>query len=118
MGRVDYVAAIVDTATRATGVRVVVQNRHEILKRDMYVRVAIESLQAATGTAGPGRVGAAGRGEPAVRLRRRAGWRIRPAPDHAGLAGRRRNMKSRRGLKAGDSVVSEGGLFIQFAESQ
>src|SRR6476646_9145701 len=42
-GRVDYVAALVDPASRATSVRISVPNRGNQLKRDMYVRVSINS---------------------------------------------------------------------------
>ena len=87
VGHVDYVAALVDTATRATGVRILVENRHEILKRDMYVRVGDSVEQSAHRTAGTGGVGAARRPEPAVRLRRRGRRRIRPPPDHAWASG-------------------------------
>ncbi len=40
-GVVDYVAALVDPATKATGVRLVVPNQAQILKRDMLVQVMI-----------------------------------------------------------------------------
>src|SRR5205823_439174 len=42
-GRVDYVAALVDPNTRAVSVRIEVQNPGEVLKRDLYVRVAFHS---------------------------------------------------------------------------
>src|SRR6185369_13270251 len=42
-GVVDYVAALVDPATRATSVRLIVPNRALLLKRDMLVQVMIRS---------------------------------------------------------------------------
>ncbi|HVA58182.1 MAG TPA: efflux RND transporter periplasmic adaptor subunit, partial [Gemmatimonadaceae bacterium] len=48
-GRVDYVAALVDPGTKATAVRVVADNRSQLLKRDMFVRVQIHSTRARTG---------------------------------------------------------------------
>src|SRR4029079_9690442 len=42
-GVVDYIAALVDPATKATSVRVVVPNSRELLKRDMLVQVNIQS---------------------------------------------------------------------------
>jgi membrane fusion protein, heavy metal efflux system len=116
-GRVDYVAALVDTATRATAVRVVVQNHHEILKRDMYVRAAIRAARPRTGMLVP--VSSVLRDEhnlPFVFL---------AAPD-GGFNRRSITIGSREddqyevpsGLAPGDRVVTEGGLFLQFAESQ
>src|SRR5260221_10224431 len=48
-GRVDYVAALVDRATKATAVRVVVPNRNQVLRRDMLVRVSIRGHKPRTG---------------------------------------------------------------------
>ncbi|MFI5239658.1 MAG: efflux RND transporter periplasmic adaptor subunit, partial [Gemmatimonadales bacterium] len=48
-GTVDYVGALVDPATRATSVRVVVRNRNDLLKRDMYVNVSIAGDTPRTG---------------------------------------------------------------------
>src|SRR6185437_16544280 len=42
-GRVDYVAALVDPASKAVSVRVVAPNRGGVLRRDMFVRVEITS---------------------------------------------------------------------------
>src|SRR3569623_416016 len=42
-GTVDYIEALVDPATKATQVRVVVPNTGRILKRDMYVTATIHS---------------------------------------------------------------------------
>src|SRR5512141_2585024 len=48
-GRVDYVAALVDPATKATAVRVLVPNRSGLLRRDMLVNVEIQSDRRRTG---------------------------------------------------------------------
>ena len=48
-GTVDYVAALVDPATKATQVRVVVPNTGHLLKRDMYVTATIHSSKEKTG---------------------------------------------------------------------
>ncbi len=116
-GRVDYVAAIVDTATRATSVRVVVQNRHELLKRDMYVRVAIEAAKPRQGILTP--VSSVLRDEqdlPFVFLAQADGGYDRRSITLGSRVGDRYEVT--QGLATGDHVVSEGGLFIQFAESQ
>jgi cobalt-zinc-cadmium efflux system membrane fusion protein len=116
-GRVDYVAAIVDTATRATSVRVVVQNTHQLLKRDMYVRVAIEAAAPRTGILTP--VSSVLRDEedlPFVFLAQGDGGYDRRSITLGSRVGDAYEVS--QGLAAGDHVVSDGGLFIQFAESQ
>jgi cobalt-zinc-cadmium efflux system membrane fusion protein len=116
-GRVDYVAALVDTATRATAVRVVVQNHHEILKRDMYVRAAIRATHPRTGLLVPV--------SSVLRDEHNLPFVFVAAPD-GGFNRRSITIGSREddqyevpsGLSPGDHVVTEGGLFLQFAESQ
>jgi membrane fusion protein, heavy metal efflux system len=116
-GRVDYVAAIVDTATRATAVRVVVQNHHEILKRDMYVRAAIRAAHPRTGLLVPV--------SSVLRDEHNLPFVFVAAPD-GGFNRRSITIGSRvddqyevpSGVSPGDRVVTEGGLFLQFAESQ
>jgi cobalt-zinc-cadmium efflux system membrane fusion protein len=48
-GKVTNVGAVVDPDTRAVGARVLVENRDGALKRQMYVRVSIQSDDAKTG---------------------------------------------------------------------
>ena len=120
-GHVEYVGAIVDPNTRATAVRVVVENRRNLLKRDMYVTVAIQATRA--------------------RETRWLSWTPVPAvlrddnnlpfafvarPD-SGFERRHVTLGSRvgralRGLppdsQAGERVVTDGALFLQFAASQ
>lgn len=117
-GRVDNIAAEVDSATRATAVRVVVQNRGGLLKKDMYVRVALRSSRPRVGILVP--VGAVLRdddNQPFVYV----------ATPRAGAFARRTVVLGERigdllkivkGLTAGDRVVTEGGLFLQFAQAQ
>jgi cobalt-zinc-cadmium efflux system membrane fusion protein len=116
-GRVDYVAALVDTATRATGVRVVVQNRHQILKRDMYVRVTIESRAPRTGILVP--VSSVLRDEqnlPFVFVAEADGGFDRRAVTLGSRVGDSYEITD--GVRSGDRLVSDGALFIQFAENQ
>jgi cobalt-zinc-cadmium efflux system membrane fusion protein len=116
-GRVDYVAALVDTATRATAVRVVAQNRRQILKRDMYVRVAIQSEHARTGLLVP--VSSVLRDEqnlPFVFVAASDGGFNRRAITIGSRVNDQYEVPS--GLVGGDRVVSDGGLFLQFAQSQ
>ncbi len=116
-GRVDYIAAIVDTSTRATAVRIVVDNHRQILKRDLYVRVAIHSDRSKTGILVP--VSAVLRDEENLPF-------VFVAASDGGFNRRSITLGSRvgdqyevlTGLAAHYQVVTEGGLFIQFAQSQ
>jgi cobalt-zinc-cadmium efflux system membrane fusion protein len=117
VGRVDYVAALVDTATRATGVRILVENRHQILKRDMYVRVAIQSSVARSGLLVP--VASVLRDDqnlPFVFVALPDGGFDRQQITLGQRIGDQYEVLA--GLKGGEHVVSEGSLFLQFAESQ
>ena len=118
-GTVDYVGALVDPATRATSVRLVVRNRSDLLKRDMYVNVAIHNETQRSGILVPTDAVlrddenlpfvfvASGAGSATQYTRRRVvlGARV----------GDRYEITS--GLNAGDIVVAQGALFLQFAES-
>ncbi|MGB7212253.1 MAG: efflux RND transporter periplasmic adaptor subunit [Gemmatimonadales bacterium] len=117
-GTVDNIAAEVDSDTKATAVRVVVQNRDGLLKKDMYVRVAVRSSRTRTGILVP--VGAVLRdddNQPFVFV----------AAGPAGTFARRTITLGERvgdvyevlhGIQPGDRVVTEGGLFLQFAQGQ
>ena len=116
-GTVDYISAIVDPNTRAIGVRVVAKNPKDLLKKQMYVRVLIHSRHEQTGLLVP--VSAVLRDDedlPFVYL----------VNADASYSRRRITLGSRvgdryeapAGLMAGDQVVVEGGLFLQFMQSQ
>lgn len=116
-GTVDYVAALVDTGTRATAVRVLVPNPGEVLKRDMYVRVALHSTQPVRGLLVPSMA--------VLRDDDNLPFVFVALPD--GSFSRRRiglgpqvgdAYEVSSGLSEGDRVVAEGALFLQFAESQ
>jgi membrane fusion protein, heavy metal efflux system len=116
-GTVDYVEALVDPATKATQVRVVVPNKDHLLKRDMYVTATIHSSKEKRGILLP--VSAVLRDEnnlPFVFVQMPAG----------GFERRQITLGSRvndqyevsAGLKDGERVIQVGGLFLQFAQSQ
>jgi membrane fusion protein, heavy metal efflux system len=116
-GTVDYVEALVDPATKATRVRVVVPNKDHLLKRDMYVTATIHSSKEKRGILLP--VSAVLRDEnnlPFVFVQLPAG----------GFERRQITLGSRvndqyeisAGLKDGERVIQVGGLFLQFAQSQ
>jgi cobalt-zinc-cadmium efflux system membrane fusion protein len=116
-GRVDYVAALVDPATKATAVRIVVPNRNRVLRRDMLVRVSIRALEPRTGLLVPVAavlrddenlpfVWIAAGGTRFARRRIELGQRI----------GDRYEVRS--GLAAGDVVATDGALFLEGATTQ
>ncbi len=116
-GKVDYISALVDTNTRAIGVRVVTQNPTGVLKRDMYVRVLLHSQRQESGLLLP--VSAVLRDDedlPFVYLANPDGSFARRRVTLGSRIGDQ--YESRDGLAAGDQVVVEGGLFLQFMQSQ
>ena len=116
-GTVDYVGALVDPQTRATAVRIVARNRNDFLKRDMYVRVAIHSRRPRRGLLVPATA--------VLRDAQNLPFVFVPAPDSS-FARRPVTLGQRvggrieiaAGVAAGESIIVEGGLFLQFAESQ
>jgi len=116
-GTVDYVGALVDPQTRATAVRVLVRNRADFLKRDMYVRVAIHARHARRGLLLP--VSAVLRDAdnlPFVFVARSDGSFARRQVTLGSRVGDRFEITA--GLAVGDRIIAEGGLYLQFAESQ
>ena len=116
-GTVDYVEALVDPATKATQVRVVVPNTGHLLKRDMYVTATIHSSKEKRGILLP--VSAVLRDEnnlPFVFVQQPTnGFERRQVT----LGSRVDNhYEISAGLKEGERVISAGGLFLQFAQSQ
>jgi cobalt-zinc-cadmium efflux system membrane fusion protein len=114
-GRVDYIAALVDPNTRAVSVRLDVPNPGEVLKRDLYVRVQIHSQVPANGILVP--VSAVLRDDenlPFVFVAKPGGTFERRRVELASRIGDRQEIRS--GLAAGESIVVEGGLFLQNEE--
>jgi membrane fusion protein, heavy metal efflux system len=116
-GTVDYISAIVDPNTRGIGVRVVAKNPKDILKKQMYVRVLIHSRHEQTGLLVP--VSAVLRDDedlPFVYLANADGSYSRRRITLGSRVGDR--YETTAGLAAGDQVVVEGGLFLQFLQTQ
>jgi cobalt-zinc-cadmium efflux system membrane fusion protein len=116
-GVVTYVGALVDPDTRATAVRVQTVNSGQALKRDMFVRVTIRSRRPRTGILIPASaVLRDAENLPFVFVATgdtgfvRRGVTLGP---HVG-----EQFEVRGGVSAGERVITEGGLFLQFAESQ
>lgn len=116
-GKVDYIAALADPGTKAVQVRVVAPNPNQTLRRDMFVRVQIKSAVEHHGLLVP--VSAVLRDDQNLPF-------VFIAAGNNAFARRRIDLGSRvgeqyevmSGLNAGDQVVTEGALFLQFAESQ
>jgi len=116
-GIVDNVADIVDPNTKATAVRIVAPNPSGILKRDMFVRVEIRSDAQQSGFLVP--TSSVLRNEenlPFVFVALATGGFNRRQITLGPRVGDGYQVLS--GLSAGDKVVTEGALFLQFAESQ
>ena len=116
-GRVAYIAAEVDPSTKATAVRVVVPNARGLLKKDMYVQVALHASAEEHGILIP--VSAVLRDEqnlPFVFVEAPGGGFARRQITVGSRVGDQFDVHS--GLAPGDRVIAEGGLFVQFAQSQ
>jgi cobalt-zinc-cadmium efflux system membrane fusion protein len=116
-GKVDNIAALVDPNTRAVGVRVVVDNPNGLLKKQMYVRVLIHSSQESSGLLVP--VSAVLRDDenlPFVYVTQANGNFARA---HVTLGYRDdERYEITEGLHAGDQIIVDGALFVQFMQSQ
>jgi cobalt-zinc-cadmium efflux system membrane fusion protein len=116
-GVVDNISALVDPNTRSIAVRVVAKNPDGILKKQMYVRVLIHSGKQSAGILIP--VSAVLRNEenlPFVYVSQPDGSFQRRRVALGGRVGDQYEITS--GLKAGDQIVVEGGLFVQFLQDQ
>jgi cobalt-zinc-cadmium efflux system membrane fusion protein len=117
VGKVDNIAALVDPDTRSVPVRVVVDNPDDLLKKQMYVRVRIRSRQESNGLLVP--VSSILRDEenlPFVYVVRSDDSLERR---HVTLGHRIGEQYAiPEGLGAGDRIVVDGGLFVQFMQSQ
>jgi cobalt-zinc-cadmium efflux system membrane fusion protein len=116
-GVVDNISALVDPNTRSIAVRVVAKNPDGILKKQMYVRVLIHSKTQTSGVLAP--VSAVLRNEENLPF-------VYIAPADGSFQRRRIGLGSRvgdqfeiiSGLKDGEQIVVEGGLFVQFLQDQ
>jgi cobalt-zinc-cadmium efflux system membrane fusion protein len=116
-GRVDNISALVDPDTRSVAVRVVADNPGNILKKQMYVRVRIQAHQESTGLLIP--VSAVLRDDenlPFVYLTETDGSFAR---QHVTLSDRTGDqVEIAEGLKAGDQIIIDGAIFVQFMQTQ
>jgi cobalt-zinc-cadmium efflux system membrane fusion protein len=116
-GTVTNIPALVNPDTRSVPVRVTVPNPGGLLKRQMYVRVLIHSRQENTGLLVP--VSAILRDDenlPFVYVVQPDGSFARSHVTLGSRTGDQYDIPA--GLHAGNRIVADGGLFIQFMQSQ
>jgi membrane fusion protein, heavy metal efflux system len=115
-GRLSYVGAMVDPDTRTTPVRIVTRNPKDLLKKDMYLDAAIHTRTEKSVLNVP--VSALlhdSENEPFVYVEVQPRQFARqPVVVGAQWHG---DVEIRSGLKAGEEVVSEGSVFLQFAST-
>ena len=116
-GTVENISASVDPDTRAVVARVVAPNPGDLLKKQMYVDVSIESGRVSTGLLVP--ASAVLRDDqnlPFVYLAMPDGSFARR---HVSLGySDSQNYDVTSGLQAGDRIVADGAIFLQFMQSQ
>ncbi len=115
-GRVSYIGAMVDPDTRTTPVRIVTRNPGDLLKKDMYLEAVIHTGTDKNVLSVP--VSAVlhdSENEPFVYVE----VQPRQFARRSVAVGAQQNgyVEIRSGLKAGEKVVSEGSVFLQFASS-
>jgi len=116
-GTVDYIGALVDPTTRAISVRIVATNPKRLLKRDQYVNVSIHSKGDSRGLLVP--VSAVLRDDenlPFVYVQGADATFARRRVTVGAQLGERYEI--REGVVAGERIVVDGGLFMQFAQNQ
>jgi cobalt-zinc-cadmium efflux system membrane fusion protein len=116
-GIVDNISALVDPDTRSVVARVVVKNPGDLLKKQMYVRVLIQAREENTGVLVP--VSAVLRDDvnlPFVYFLQPDGSFARQHVTLGYRSGEQYDIDD--GLKAGDQIVVDGGIFVQFMQNQ
>jgi cobalt-zinc-cadmium efflux system membrane fusion protein len=116
-GKVDNIAAQVNSDTRAVAVRVVVENPGDLLKKQMYVRVRLKSREESHGLLIP--VSAIMRDDenlPFVYQLQADGSLMRRPVTLGSRTGDTYDIAE--GLSAGDKIVVDGALFLQFMQNQ
>ncbi|MDQ2668145.1 MAG: efflux RND transporter periplasmic adaptor subunit [Gemmatimonadota bacterium] len=117
IGRVSYVGSLVDPSSKATAVRVVAPNPRDLLKRDMLVNVSIKATQSRNGILIP--ASAVLRDDqnlPFVYVAAPNNHFARRAITIGARVGDSYEVKA--GVAAGDRIVVDGSLFLQFAGNQ
>lgn len=115
-GRISYISAALDPSTRTLQARIVVDNRGERLKRDMYCTVTVRAGVIQNAIAVPdASVLRDDENQPFVYVESGTNQFGRRSVE----IGESQNGQTQivRGLSAGEKVVGDGSLFLQFANS-
>jgi cobalt-zinc-cadmium efflux system membrane fusion protein len=116
-GKVDNISAQVNPDTRSVVMRVVVENPGDLLKKQMYVSVRIQAREESTGTLVP--VSAVLRDDenlPFVYIAQPNGSFARQPVTLGYRIGDQYDIPA--GLHAGDQIVVDGAIFVQFLQNQ
>jgi cobalt-zinc-cadmium efflux system membrane fusion protein len=114
---VDNISAVVDPDTRSVIVRVVADNPEHLLKKNMYVRVNIRARHASKGLLVPdSAILRDSENLPFVYVTQPNGSFARQPVTLGARVEEQYEILS--GLKPGDQIVVEGGLFMQFQQNQ
>ncbi|MEP6621481.1 MAG: efflux RND transporter periplasmic adaptor subunit [bacterium] len=116
-GKVVYVGSLVDPASKATAVRILVSNPRDVLKRDMLVDVSIRASRSRNGILiATSAVLRDDQNLPFVYVVRADSHYARRAITIGSRLGDQYEVKT--GLAVGDRIVVDGALFLQFAGNQ
>jgi membrane fusion protein, heavy metal efflux system len=115
-GTISFIGAFVDPVTRTTPVRIVTDNPEGLLKKDMFVNAVIHTGSKKNMLVLPvSAVLRDAQNEPIVYVEAEPG---KFAQRSITIGAQQNNLvEVLTGLKEGERVVSEGGLFLQFANS-
>jgi membrane fusion protein, heavy metal efflux system len=115
-GVVSYIGEMLDPATRTTPVRIVTQNPHGLLKKDLFVDVVIHDKSTRDVLVVPtAAVLYDEQNFPFVYVQVESGKFAQRLVTLGGQQGDDTQVLA--GLKAGDRVVSQGSVFLQFANT-
>jgi membrane fusion protein, heavy metal efflux system len=115
-GRISYIAPAVDAATRTLQVRIVTRNPHQELKKDMYVTAVVEAGSIPNALTVPdAAVLRTSENQPLVYVESGENQ----FAQRLVTVGESQQGKTQilSGLRAGERVVADGSLFLQFANS-
>jgi membrane fusion protein, heavy metal efflux system len=115
-GKISFLGASVDATSRTLQARIVTENPHDLLKKDMYVVATVHAGKAQDVIAVPdSAILRDAENQPYVYVQQGnaqfARRQVTTGPSASG------NTEVQSGLKTGDQVVANGALFLQFANS-
>jgi membrane fusion protein, heavy metal efflux system len=117
IGAVDNISALVDPDTRSVVARVVVKNPGDFLKKQMYVHVQIQARQESSGLLVP--VSAILRDDVNLPFVYALQADESFARQHVSIGYRAGDQyEITDGVRSGDKIVIDGGIFVQFMQNQ